>query len=181
VQIVNSDKKYGLIAIMLHWILAVSVIGLYILGLYMTDLTYYDALYRVLPAWHKAIGVAVLLAFVLRLGWRLINPVPQNPNHRVWEKRLAHYIHWSFYVLIVLMCVSGYLISTADGRALDVWGLFSIPALITGVDNLEDMAGNAHYWIANTLILMVLLHAGAAIKHQLIDKDNTLGRMLGKS
>jgi cytochrome b561 len=75
--------------------------------------------------------------------------------------------------------VSGYLISTADGRGIDVFGLFTVPATLQGIDHQEDVAGASHLVLAVTLIALALLHAGAALKHHFIDRDRTLRRMLG--
>ena len=75
--------------------------------------------------------------------------------------------------------ITGYLISTADGRALEVFNWFSIPATISGIEHQEDIAGDIHEILAFSLIAIVVLHAAGAIKHHVIDKDNTLKRMLG--
>jgi cytochrome b561 len=75
--------------------------------------------------------------------------------------------------------LSGYLISTADGRAVEVFGWFSIPATLSGLENQEDIAGEIHEWLAFTLIGLVMLHALAATKHHFINRDATLKRMLG--
>ena len=77
--------------------------------------------------------------------------------------------------------VSGYLISTADDRAIEVFGWFEIPATLTSIENQEDIAGEFHFYLALTLISLASAHALAAIKHHLIDKDNTLRRMMSLS
>jgi cytochrome b561 len=75
--------------------------------------------------------------------------------------------------------LAGYLISTADGRAIEVFGLFNVPALVTGIPNMEDSAGQAHLVLAISLISLATLHALAALKHHFFDRDQTLRRMLG--
>ena len=77
------------------------------------------------------------------------------------------------------MMISGYLISTADGRAIEIFKLFELPAIIHGIAHPEDIAGDIHLTLAIILIGLVLLPSGIAIKHHLIDKDKTLKRMLG--
>ena len=77
--------------------------------------------------------------------------------------------------------ISGYLISTADGRPISFFGWFEVPALITGINNQEDIAGDVHFYMAWTLVILASLHGLAAIKHHLIDKDSTLTRMIKTS
>src|SRR5690606_16505274 len=83
----NTATRYGLVAIVLHWVVAVTVIGLAILGLWMVDLSYYSPYYRSAPFWHKSIGLALFAVLVLRILWRLFTPRPAHlPNHRRWER-----------------------------------------------------------------------------------------------
>jgi len=81
------------------------------------------------------------------------------------------------YVLLLALFVSGYLISTADGRSIDVFGWFEVPASLM-MDNQEDIAGVIHWGLAWSLMVLVALHAAAAVKHHVFDKDRTLVRML---
>jgi len=161
----------------LHWIMAILVIGLFALGKYMITLDYYHPLYLRLPEWHRGLGMLTGLLLIARLIWRWTNPLPDlavNP----WEKPLARLVHRLFYVLLLGIVFSGYLISTADGHALSVFGWFEIPALVSG-KNLEDRAGDVHYFLTWLLAFMLALHVGGALKHHFIDKDTILVRMLG--
>jgi cytochrome b561 len=172
----NTPDDYGWISIALHWLVAVAVFGLFGLGLWMTGLDYYDAWYQRGPALHKSIGVLLFGVMLARLAWRLGNPQPRlsgTPR----EQKAAHLAHGMLYVLLYALMISGYLISTADGRAIDVFGLFGIPATITG-KNQEDTAGLAHEVLAWSVIVLSALHAAAAFKHHFINRDNTLTRML---
>ena len=101
------------------------------------------------------------------------------PSHHGWERTIARTVHGLLYVLLISVMVFGYLISTADGRAIEVFGWFSVPATLHGIDKQEDIAGVIHLSLAITLISLVVLHALAAFKHHVIDKDRTLKRMLG--
>lgn len=178
----NTPNRYGLISISLHWLVAVTVIGLFALGLWMSELEYYDTWYQRAPDVHKGIGILLFLVMLLRVAWRAINSKPQpETNHAAWERRLAGIAHTLLYLLPFAVMIAGYLISTADGRPIDVFGLFEVPATLSGGENQEDIAGEAHELLAFTLIGLVVLHAGAALKHHFIDRDNTLKRMFGHS
>ncbi|WP_092389470.1 cytochrome b [Halopseudomonas salegens] len=179
-QLKNTSLTYGWIAIGFHWLVAVTVIGLAVLGLWMTDLTYYSPYYRSAPFWHKSIGVSLVLVLLLRLIWRWCNPRPAHiAAHKGWEKRLAGLVHGLLYLLLVVIVISGYLISTANGQGIDVFGWFTLPALVSGLPEQADRAGFVHYWLAITVLVLAGIHALGALKHHFIDRDNTLRRMLG--
>jgi cytochrome b561 len=177
VQWRNSARGYGLVAIALHWLDAVAVVGLFGLGLWMVELTYYDPLYRDLPDLHKSIGILLFVAVVLRLGWRFANPTPA-PLGSVLEQRAAAVAHYGMYALMFATMFAGYLISTADGRPVSVFGLFDVPALIHGHPDQADVAGEIHQWLAWSLLALASLHALAAVKHHVWDRNLTLARML---
>lgn len=175
----NTDTSYGLIAILLHWLVALIVIGMFVLGLWMTGLTYYDAWYRRAPALHKSIGIALLGLMFVRLFWKALNPQPRfeagiSPS----EAHMAKLAHMLLYLLPLMVMISGYLISTADGRALEAFGWISIPATLSGLKNQEDIAGLVHLILASSLIALASVHALAALKHHFIDHDRTLLRMV---
>lgn len=178
-QLRNTRDRYGWVGIGFHWLVAVTVFSLFGLGLYMVSLSYYDPLYKVLPDWHRSIGLTLALIVVLRLLWRWWTTAPEpHPGHAPWEKRLAAVAHLFLYVLIFGMIISGYLISTAEGQGIDVFGWFKMPAITGEIEGMEDVAGVIHYWIAWSLMGLAGLHAAAALKHHFLDKDNTLIRIL---
>lgn len=179
-QLHNTQDKYGLIAMLLHWGMAILIVGLFALGTYMVELDYYDPWYKKAPDLHRSIGVIVAGLMIFRLGWRLSNPRPRELGE-AWERRIATGLHRLFYLLIAAIVVSGYLITTADGQPVSVFNWFKIPATISGIDNQEDIAGEIHEWLTTTLIVLVILHTLAALKHHFINRDVTLRRMLGKS
>ncbi|WP_417345102.1 cytochrome b [Ferrimonas sp.] len=178
----NNSHSYGWVTIALHWLSALAVFGLFGLGLYMVDLGYYDPWYRQGPYIHKSLGLLLLGATLLRLIWRFANPVPKAPAGQGRMTQLAAKAgHGAIYLLLMALLISGYLISTADGRAIDVFDWFSVPALITGLNQQEEIAGTIHEYAAWSLIILALGHGLAALKHQFIDRDNTLGRMIAPS
>jgi cytochrome b561 len=180
-QLKNSTTRFGLIAITLHWLVALTVFALFGLGLWMTGLDYYHSWYKQGPWLHKSIGILLFLVVIFRLSWRILTPPPVAlSSHKPWEVRIAHITHRLIYLLLLTIMVSGYLISTADNRAIEVFGWFSIPASITSIPNQEDIAGWVHLILACFLIGLALLHAMAALKHHFVDRDRTLMRILGR-
>jgi cytochrome b561 len=146
------------------------------LGLYMVELTYYDAWYKGSLDLHKSAGLTIAALVFARLIWKFINPTPVGLSKKPLENLAGHLAHIALYLIMAALFISGYLISTADGHGIEVFGLFSVPATLTG-DNQEDIAGDIHEWLAWGLISLVALHALAALKHHFINKDGTLVRM----
>ncbi|MEJ2609753.1 MAG: cytochrome b [Candidatus Thiodiazotropha sp.] len=178
----NDKERYGAVAISFHWLVALSVYGMFGLGLWMRSLGYYDSWYRLGPWWHKGIGVMLFLLLLLRLVWRFSNTQPDHlPNHKPYERLAAVGVHVLLYLLLFTVMISGYLISTADGRSLEVFDWFVVPATISGFDHQEDIAGKVHLYLAWSVVVLSGLHALAALKHHFIDHDQTLLRMFGAS
>ena len=178
----NTAQRYGLPAMFMHWLTAITIFGLFGLGLWMTELDYYHAWYKRGPDLHKSIGILLFFITLLRIAWMLLNPKPLPPAHSpAWERRAAHITHGLLYLLLLAVMLSGYLISTADGRGIGVFGLFEIPALPWAAEHQEDIAGEIHEILAFSLIGLALLHAGAALKHHFMNRDDTLRRMLNLS
>ena len=177
----NTEDTYGVIAVTLHWLVAMVVPGLFALGLYMRSLTYYDAWYDPGPYIHKSVGVLLCLVLITRLAWRLLSPPPPPlPTLTPFERRASGFVQVLFYVLLFTIMLSGYLISTEDGRPIEVFGLFAIPATLSHLPHQADVAGIVHLTLAYGVITLVVLHALAAFKHHFVDHDRTLRRMLGR-
>ncbi|NQY63498.1 MAG: cytochrome b [Alteromonadaceae bacterium] len=175
----NTELNYGRITKILHWFTALTVFSLFALGFWMVDLTYYSQWYKTAPYWHKSIGILLFLATLFRLIWRATNVSPKAlASHTKWEKIGSKIAHLAIYVLLLTLMISGYLISTADERAIEVFTWFEVPALGELFDDQADISGVIHEYLAYTLIAISLLHAVAAIKHHIIDKDDTLKRMI---
>ena len=176
----NTLDRFGLVTILLHWLMAIAVIGLFGLGWYMVDLTYYDALYKTLPFIHKSIGIIFGLLLILRFVWKAINVKPAfEDGLSRFELLAAKAAHLGLYGMMILIVISGYLISTADNSSISVFDVFDVPATITSIPEQEDIAGLVHEYLGYGIISLTVLHAAAAMKHHFIDKDNTLRKMLG--
>lgn len=179
-QIRNSSSRFGIVSITAHWLVAVAVFSLFGLGYYMVGLSYYDEWYRLGPHIHRSVGLLLFALVVFRVVWRLLNPMPGAlPTHHRWEVVAAHLAHGALYVLLFVAMTSGYLISTADGSSISVFNWFDVPSLTGRIKGMEDIAGEVHYWSTWAIVVLAGVHALAAIKHHVLDKDDTLRRMLG--
>jgi len=178
----NTSLAYGFCAIFLHWLMALGIFFLFGLGLYMVELSYYDAWYKGSLDLHKSVGVVLFILWCVRLLWRLVNVSPVSPeaqnDFEKFEQLAAHWMHLLLYLMMLLLMCSGYLISTADGRGILVFEFFEVPAVPSLIENQEDIAGEIHLILAWCLVGLVAVHSVAAFKHHFINKDDTLKKML---
>lgn len=181
-QFKNTPQHFGVISAALHWLSALVVYAMFASGLWMVTLSYYDGWYHKAPDWHKSVGILLMLGLVVRIIWRWYSAPPSplksySPVVRLGAK-LAHLV---LYALLFAIGVTGYLIATADGKPISVFGWFDVPATLAAASTQADLAGNIHLWLAWSVITLSVLHGLMALKHHFIDKDDTLRRMLGKS
>lgn len=179
-SILNNRDHYGWGFILIHWLMALVIIGMYPLGWYIDTLTYYDPEYRTVPNIHKSIGILLFFVLIFRVAWKWSNRTPAMLAQGKLLTGLTHLVHSSLYLLMFVAMISGYMISTADGRPIEVFGWFELPAFTTNIKNQEDIAGEVHWYSTTALVSLAALHALAAFKHHFINKDNTLNRMIAK-
>lgn len=178
-MLANSRNGYGWVAIAVHWLAAVAIVGLFALGIWMTSLGYGHPWYNRAPALHESFGMIVLALIAFRLLWRIatITPALAAAMPR-WERVAALTVHWLMYALMITVVVTGYLISTAGGEPVSVFGWFEVAAVVPAFEGQADIAGWVHYYSAWGLVLLAGGHTLAALKHHFIDRDTTLVRML---
>jgi cytochrome b561 len=180
-QLRNSSSRYGLVSIVMHWGVALAVFGLFGLGLWMMGLDYYSPWRKEAPDLHKSIGLVLLAVMLARVAWRFISPPPPAlPNHGKLTRIASKAGHGLLYLGLFVVMIAGYLISTADGVGIPVFGLFEVPALVSDLPDQADVAGVIHFYLAWGLVIFAGLHGLAALKHHFIDRDATLKRMLGR-
>lgn len=179
-MIKNSPSRFGLLAILLHWSIALIIIGEFALGLFMTDLDYHHPLYQDLPELHESMGLLLGVLVLIRIAWSLISvrPTPESGVSRL-ELRVSRLVQTLMNLLAIGIVVFGYLLSTATGDAILVFDSFSLPALVEVMEGQEDLSFFWHKWLAWTVIGFACLHSLGALKHHFIDRDETLRRMLG--
>jgi len=175
----NTPDRWGSVSKSLHWLIALLILALGIVGLLMGELPKTPKYFWVYTA-HKSIGITVLVLVVLRLLWRLYagapRPVPGTPG---WQERIAGATHWLLYVMMFAIPLSGWLYDSASGlRPFKLFGLLEMPKLVAPDERAAQLSHAFHEWGFWALILVVLAHASAALYHHLQQRDATLVRML---
>ncbi len=176
----NSAARYSRGAIALHWIIALMIMLNFVLAWVAEDLP--DEQRYALIGNHKAVGITILLLTLLRIVWRLTHQAPPLVETlKAWEAALSRVTHALFYVLMLAIPVAGWALSSAftKGKPISIFGLFDFPALPVGSDKpTVSMYGELHEIAATIMLVLLALHIGAALKHQFIDKDGTVRRMV---
>jgi cytochrome b561 len=179
---VRPEPVYSATARFFHWIIALLVAVMAVTGLAMVyrgkDLNIWDSLTNNLYSTHKALGLVVLALVVLRLLYRLIAGRPSDEATITPFQRVAsHTVHWSLYVLLIAIPIGGWL-GVSLFPALDVFGLFQIPALTSPDKALSEQVLWVHGLAAYILLGLVAIHIAAALYHHIIRGDGVLVRML---
>ena len=172
----DTLEGYGIVSRLFHWLMAVAIVAMFALGLWMVRLDYYSPYYNSAPEFHRSFGMLLLFALLVRWLWRATNPKPQIDDLTPLEQKASYAVHWGFYILLLAIMVSGYLITTLDGRPVDVFGWFSVPSILQ-MRGLEDRAGDVHRILAYAVIGLAVIHTVAALKHHFVDKSTILKRM----
>jgi len=183
----TKDTKSALSSttITLHWIVAILIIGLLSSGLYIEN---FEAFF--LMSWHKSFGVLLLIFALLRVTWRVVNGWPEHTNaHAKHEMMLAKVIHYVLIISMLVMPISGLLMSAMGGHGVEMFTIQLIPnnpdpdnlqRSLAFNENLANVGHVIHAVTSKVLLAALGLHIVGALKHHVIDKDNTLSRMLGK-
>jgi cytochrome b561 len=171
-------KRYTAVAQIFHWIIAALIVTQFALAWTAEDLPlgiHKLALY----ARHKSFGMTILMLAVLRLLWRLKNPPPPLPDGMTpVERVLARATHIAFYVLLFVMPLTGWMMSSAKNYSVSWFGLFTWPNLIGKNEHAFDVLRSTHDLLSDALFAIAVLHILAALKHHFWNKDDVLLRML---
>lgn len=174
-----TTSRYSLTAIALHWLIAVLIISAFLLGLTMVNIPGLTPTKLKYFSWHKWLGVTIFGLACLRLLWRLTHTPPVYPDSMPqWQKNAAHVVHGLLYVLIFAIPLSGYSFSLAAGVPVVYLGIVPLPVFLAPNPELKTLLKETHYLLNMVLLGVFCLHVLAAFKHQFIDRDRTLQRML---
>ena len=165
----------------LHWLMALLLSALVALGLYMTRLpdVGFDTWKIRLILYHKQLGIVALTLVAVRLLWRVGNVLPHLVETLPdWQKVVARFVHLCFYALMIALPLTGWLMSSATGIPVSVLGLFPLPDLVPYDDRLFHTLVDVHRYLGYALIVCMAAHIGAALRHHLLLRDNTLKKIL---
>ncbi len=173
-----TSVSYTRTAIALHWLTLVLIACGFALAIYMVDLPLSPQKLKYF-SWHKWIGVTVFMLAVARLAWRLRHPAPLQPAIiPEWQRRAATAMHAVLYVLILVIPITGWLYSSAAGVPTVYLGMVQLPDLLAKDKALAEQLKLAHITLNYTMLTLVVIHAAAALKHHVVDRDDVLRRML---
>lgn len=178
----TSVARYSLTAIVLHWVLGAALLCMIAVGWYMADLPF-SPLRLKLYNWHKWAGITVLTLSVLRLLWRLSHSAPALPAAiqnamPAWQQFGYHATHYALYALFFIVPLLGWAYSSSAGFPIVVFGVLPLPDFMPVNKEMAELIKPWHGYSAFLLLALVIAHVGAAVKHQWIDKDGLISRML---
>jgi cytochrome b561 len=177
----ETAAQYTGTAKVLHWLMALLIIGLFALGQYMSDLSMSPRKLQ-LYSWHKWVGVTVFFLLLVRVGWRITHQPPALPEQMSKYQRLASHVgHAALYLLMLAIPISGWLMSSAKGYQTVWFGVLPIPDLLGKDKQLGDILAELHGALNGLLMFILAVHVLAALKHHFIDRDNILRRILPSS
>lgn len=172
-----NSVRYNQLAIFFHWALAVAIVGSLCVGLYMTSIPMSPSRLK-LYNWHKWAGMMILILSAVRLIWRLTHTPPPLPaSTPPWQQLAAHVGHGALYVFFFAVPLAGWAYSSAAGFPIVLFGLLPLPDWVPKDRELAEMLKPLHQYLAYALAATIVVHIGAALKHQLIDRDHILARM----
>jgi cytochrome b561 len=172
-------QRYTRTAIALHWLIAALIVAGFSLGVTMVDIPGLTPTKLKYFSWHKWLGVTILALACVRLLWRLKHSAPPYLDSMpAWQQKAAAMLHFLLYVLIIAIPLSGYSYSLAAGVPVVYLGILPLPVFIGADPELKVILKQVHYVLNMALLGAVILHVAAALKHQFIDRDGVLKRML---
>lgn len=177
----SAVTRYHPVAVALHWLLGFALVGIFALGVYMSDLPFSPERLK-LYSWHKWAGIVVFTLSFLRLFWRLTHRPPALPvaieaAMPGWQRLAHHATHHGLYLLFFAVPLLGWAFSSAAGFPVVLFGVLPLPDFVPASEGLADVLKELHELSAFAMAGLVLLHVAGALKHQLIDRDGLLARM----
>lgn len=181
-----TRTRYTTVAIIIHWLIAAAIIFQIILGWRMGDEPKGPATYAIFQL-HKSIGITILLLSLFRLAWKLTHKSPPPPEGQPnWERIASHVVHWGFYIIMIGLPLTGWILVSASRISIPtvLYGTIPwphlpfLPELAAGPKHVWHEIGEVgHGLLVKLTYVLLALHLGAVAKHQILDKDEVLGHM----
>ena len=173
-----AQARYGSGAQALHWLMFALIAAMYFIGMSMAAMEVSPERLRYFSL-HKSIGVTIFVLVGVRLLWRQLHPAPLLPvSMPRWEQSASRVVHVLLYLLMAIVPLTGWAASSALGASTAWFGQFRLPDLVSKNRELGEALAEIHYLCNRALLILILLHVAAAIKHALVDRDGVLQRML---
>lgn len=173
----NHPASFSRSTRVLHWLIAVHMIGLIALGWWMIDLSFYSSWYYFAPFLHKSFGILVfVLGLLLLLTKFRKRPAPLT-SHTALEKLASKIAHILLFASLFTIPISGYIFTTSKGEGVSMFDLFTIPAVLSVTEQTRDLAIDFHIYASYGLLAVIAAHMGGALKHHFWDRDRTLRQM----
>ena len=179
----TQSVRYNRVAMIVHWVMAATILSLIVVGVYMHNLSNDQAALKFeLYQWHKSFGVVMLFLGLFRLGWRFSHRPPKLPAAMPsWERFAANATHWAFYGLMIATPIAGWAVASASPYEIPtvLFGLIPWPHLpfVEASEASESFFSEVHELLAFMIVGLFLLHVGAALRHHFVLKDDILTRM----
>lgn len=177
-KLTDSESRYGMVSVINHWLAAAMVILLLTIGLYFHEmprgeqLTYWKGL-------HISLGALFFLLLAFRVLWRLTEKTPEPIPQARYLQIAARAVHHLLLACVVIMIISGPLMIWSGGHPIRIFDLLSLPSPVGKIKDLHEILETVHKVTSRVLLVLIILHVLAALKHALMDRDTTLKRMLG--
>ncbi|HBZ43211.1 MAG TPA: cytochrome B [Maritimibacter sp.] len=171
-SLTNGPDRFGAGTRVIHWVMALGIIGMLGFGTYLARMTVNMSNFH-LFAWHKSFGITLLVLAFVRIVWHRLTPPPAPLPSVPWQDRLARGVHYGFYALLLLVPLTGWIASSATGIDVQLFGL-TLPHIAPTSEAWEDLFFAAHSALTKLLAALVVLHIAGAVKR----RDGTLRRMV---
>jgi cytochrome b561 len=173
----NAVLRYSPPAVVLHWLVALLIFAAFPLGVYMHDLPLSPDKLR-LYSYHKWLGITILMLVALRVTWRLTHTPPPLPDSVTgWQRQASHLVHGLLYLLILAIPLSGWLMSSAKGFPVVWFGVLPLPDLVGKDKALGDLLAEVHETLNISMLVLVVVHVAAALKHHFVERQPYMQRM----
>jgi cytochrome b561 len=177
-QFNDTRKTFGLTSLIFHWLSAILIIGLFIMGQIMEEMQRGPEKIE-LRELHQSVGMVLLGLVLVRLIWRLTQGFPEavDPSTKFLNS-VSRLWHWALLAFIIAIPLSGYISSETGFRGVPFFGFFTFPDILASDHGLHELFEDIHEALVKILVPLVIIHVLAAFKHHFWNKDATLKRML---